>query len=240
MTIVALTDLPRTKKDAAASGNKFYFTMAMCKNGHTDARYAHNSVCVSCLKDNKKKNSESVKESGIKYRKKNREKINNRMKEYLIRENEEINLRRNKRYEINKDKINLSRKEKYIANKKLYLDRSKKWRQENKELFYEGIKRWREKNPEVCLAQAHRKRARRKGIIGSFSSKDIKRILLLQKNKCAVCRLILKKYHIDHIIPVFKGGNNFPSNLQILCPSCNCSKGAKDPLIFMRELGLLL
>ena len=33
--------------------------------------------------------------------------------------------------------------------------------------------------------------------------------------------------HIDHIVPVAKGGKTVPSNLQVLCSKCNSSKGAK-------------
>lgn len=33
--------------------------------------------------------------------------------------------------------------------------------------------------------------------------------------------------HIDHIVPVSRGGQNNKENLQLLCVSCNTSKGAK-------------
>jgi len=33
--------------------------------------------------------------------------------------------------------------------------------------------------------------------------------------------------HIDHVFPRAKGGQNDESNLQLLCVSCNTSKGAK-------------
>ena len=33
--------------------------------------------------------------------------------------------------------------------------------------------------------------------------------------------------HIDHIIPIAKGGKSVPSNLRVLCDKCNCNKGAK-------------
>lgn len=35
-------------------------------------------------------------------------------------------------------------------------------------------------------------------------------------------------YHVDHIVPVSKGGAEWElSNLELLCPKCNLTKGAK-------------
>lgn len=56
--------------------------------------------------------------------------------------------------------------------------------------------------------------------------KQRERILNEYNNKCARCGAT-SNLHIDHIVPVSKGGTSEDSNLQVLCQSCNCSKGAK-------------
>ena len=33
--------------------------------------------------------------------------------------------------------------------------------------------------------------------------------------------------HIDHIVPIAKGGKSIPSNLQVLCSKCNGKKSSK-------------
>ena len=33
------------------------------------------------------------------------------------------------------------------------------------------------------------------------------------------------KLHVDHIVPVSRGGKSVMSNLQTLCENCNCGKG---------------
>lgn len=49
----------------------------------------------------------------------------------------------------------------------------------------------------------------------------------LQNFKCAYCGKDLEKYHVDHKIPICRGGCNDKSNLAISCPSCNLRKGRK-------------
>lgn len=69
-------------------------------------------------------------------------------------------------------------------------------------------------------------------------------ILELQQNAkvCYWCNTSLKNkvIHIDHYIPLSKGGEHTLSNLVVSCPSCNMSKGAKDPQQFANKIGRLL
>lgn len=44
--------------------------------------------------------------------------------------------------------------------------------------------------------------------------------------RCVKCES-RESLHIDHIIPLSQGGATIVSNLQLLCESCNLSKGAK-------------
>lgn len=63
-----------------------------------------------------------------------------------------------------------------------------------------------------------------------------------QKGRCAACSKGLMRlgHHVDHIKPLARGGAHENVNLQLLCPTCNLSKGAKDPVDFMQSLGKLL
>lgn len=100
---------------------------------------------------------------------------------------------------------------------------------------------WEKANPDKLRTTWRNKRAKRSSAPGTHSIEDIKRILRQQKCKCAYCRASIKaKYHVDHIVPLAKGGSNWPRNLQLLCVDCNIRKNATDPIKFGQKLGFLL
>lgn len=98
---------------------------------------------------------------------------------------------------------------------------------------------WAAANPEKISEHAHKRAGKR---LGRLPSGTISSIGNLQGWKCAVCAVDLKKtgHHKDHTIPLALGGEHAPHNIQLLCPTCNLSKGAKDPIEYMRSKGRLL
>lgn len=70
---------------------------------------------------------------------------------------------------------------------------------------------------------------------GSFSPDDVKLQIAAQTDRkgalrCWWCGKVIKKdYHIDHRIPLAKGGTNYADNIVIAHPKCNLSKGDKLP-----------
>lgn len=92
----------------------------------------------------------------------------------------------------------------------------------------------KEKQREWSIRRKHK-------TVGKIPSGTIARIAASQKWKCVACRASIKdKFHMDHIMPLSKGGEHKPYNIQLLCPTCNLSKSAKHPVDFMREKGFLL
>ncbi|MEO1503139.1 MAG: HNH endonuclease [Pseudomonadota bacterium] len=45
--------------------------------------------------------------------------------------------------------------------------------------------------------------------------------------RCAYCEKQCYSPHVDHIVPVSRGGTHDLSNLTVACPACNLSKGDK-------------
>ena len=65
--------------------------------------------------------------------------------------------------------------------------------------------------------------------IRNFSESIKNKVYRKQGGKCAICgkSLPIEKMQADHIIPWSKGGSTIEENCQMLCKSCNCSKGVK-------------
>ena len=57
-----------------------------------------------------------------------------------------------------------------------------------------------------------------------------KRILARsQEYQCKMCHMLLPaEWQIDHIVPLFAGGGNEMSNLQVLCANCHAEKSCRE------------
>ena len=113
---------------------------------------------------------------------------------------------------------------------------AKRRRESRKNQIYTRM--WRKNNPDKVREQ----KGRRKGkCLGRLPRGTIVKLRELQKNRCAICSVVLPiSYHVDHIIPLFLGGKHEPFNVQLTCGPCNVRKSAKDPIFYMQECGYLL
>lgn len=115
------------------------------------------------------------------------------------------------------------------------------WKANNVERIRETNARWLQNNLDKHRVHQHNRRSRIRTAGGALSSDIVKRLFALQKGKCACCKSGLDDgHHIDHIVPIALGGPNTDDNVQLLCPACNLSKGAKHPVDFMQSRGMLL
>ena len=62
-------------------------------------------------------------------------------------------------------------------------------------------------------------------------TKELRELIAIRDNyTCQICGKYMPDgvgLHIDHIVPVSKGGKSVPSNLQVLCSKCNGQKSNK-------------
>lgn len=80
-------------------------------------------------------------------------------------------------------------------------------------------------------------KARKKGAPGAFTADDVARLEAAQDRRCHWCqRPLIGTYHLDHFIPLARGGTNRAENIVLSCATCNTSRKAKMPGEFRRYM----
>lgn len=106
------------------------------------------------------------------------------------------------------------------------------WHARNADRMYDIRKEYRQRPERKAAQRVHNltRIAREKNAEGFHTPSCIRMLMHKQNGMCARCGCdIQRRYHIDHIIPLVRGGSNWPTNLQLLCPTCNMSKGSRMP-----------
>lgn len=100
---------------------------------------------------------------------------------------------------------------------------------------------WAKANPKVRRIAVHNYRAQKRANGGKLSKGLSAKLFKLQQGKCPCCSKPLgDNYHLDHIMPIKRGGVNEDWNIQLLRQQCNNQKCAKDPITFMQSKGFLI
>lgn len=224
-------DLPRTVKEARASGDKLYFTGKPCKRGHVSTRRTSNRKCNECSKVYN--SSDRAKERDRQKYLKNREKIKSRNSNRYWEKRDEI-LQQNKIYYIkNSEKIKFRSAQFYENNKEHCLSITKAWKIKNRDKVRKSNREYEKRNREKCSAKAARRRAAKLKRTLNFSCR-----ILETKNKEHINKIYAERakkesqdnlyHHVDHIIPLqgdLVSGLHVWYNLRVLAGPENESKG---------------
>lgn len=90
---------------------------------------------------------------------------------------------------------------------------------------------YRENKPQY-KANRHQRRALERQAEGQFSRADLEALYAEQNGRCAYCGVSIyweveRDIHVDHVMPLSRGGSNRPDNLALVCQDCNLSKGRR-------------
>lgn len=113
-------------------------------------------------------------------------------------------------------------------------DRNKKRRTENKEWKRQYDKKYRKDNRDERNALAAKREAKKRNQTPDLTEKENQQIINIYKKR----RGLGPDWHVDHILPLSKGGLHHPDNLQIVVKKFNLEKGAKTNfrLPFVNEI----
>lgn len=158
-------------------------------------------------------NKERIAERDRAYRAANRERMAERHHAYRAANRERLLAQKRARYAENRERAAQAMHAYYVA---------------NKEEKAEYDRAYRTSNPHIHKAKKARRRARLHAAEGTHTSADIRMQYEKQEGRCFYCGVeVGDTYHVDHVVPLSRGGSNWPENLVIACPPCNISKGNK-------------
>lgn len=227
-----MSDIPPiiTRAQAKAAGLTRYFSGKVCPRGHIAERFVCSYNCVECHEDWKRENPDKYRAAIKGWEEANADYYRANRKAYR---------------EANRERRQAVCAAWREANKDRVLSVNRAYHKANPELVARVKAEWAEKNAEHELERKRlltaKRRAQKRGSVGSYTADQIQDLLGAQKCRCANCLVSIRDgYHIDHVTPLARGGSNDIRNIQLLCGLCNRRKGAKDPLDFARLNGRLL
>lgn len=136
---------------------------------------------------------------------------------------------RTDRYKISGEKEREQMRNYAIINSQKAVYRMSNWKKNNPQKTRDHNKKYRQNHKEQSRVNVNNRRARVYGAKGTHTKQDIENILIYQCGRCFYCGKPMFTYHVDHFIPLSKGGANSPDNLVLACQFCNDSKGSKLP-----------
>lgn len=237
---------PEDRPTALRLGSKYFFTGRPCRNGHIELRFSKAKCCLQCNRDRMQR----LRLDSPEYREKEKRRAIDRLKDPDVRaarlkvwgESRDKN-RAEGPAARERDRQAARAHHDSVKDCPLYRKRkarkAREWHNKNKERANERAREYYKANKSTLIDVARNNKARRKGAEGNFTPDDVRRIIDEQGGQCVYCNAdVTAERHVDHKTPIVRGGTNWPSNLQVLCPNCNLRKGAKtheEFLIFLVE-----
>lgn len=229
--------------DARKSGDRSFDPGVACVNGHSCERWTNNGICIECkrARDNKYNaehkdahrarsrrsavaRADAVRAYQRDYYRANQDIAKRRSREWDLAHPEIVRRRARGWYAKNAKRIRAKAAAKYAVNPEPRRAALRKWKRENKAAVREADSRRRAREMGAAIGD---RKAYSSYVAWARSAPAV---------RCYWCRKPTrpgrKTRHIDHIIPLAKGGADSVANLCVACPACNLTKNAKMPLEF--------
>lgn len=207
--------------------------------------------CKACFNLAQSKRKDKIKEYGARYYQENKEYLDSINRIYQQQHKDEIKIKKAEYYIKNRDHIrqyqldNANHIAEYmqeyrIKNRDRLLLYSREYMKAHKEHYRE----YRRTHPEKARARTRNRRAIKRNSDGTHAAQETRELFARQSGRCHWCNAPLinpfsndgdgEKAHLDHVIPLKRGGRNDIGNLVWACQWCNTSKGAKLPEEWIR------
>ncbi len=180
------------------------------------------------------KNKEKIQQYYVVYRNDNKEHIKELSSIYYYSNRESLLSQKKIYLNDNRDAINQKRSEKRLDNIDYYREKGREYYNKNRKHILR-----------LSLPHSSKRRALKVTTEdGTITHESLSELVIKQKGKCYYCSVDLdfdtfRAVHLDHYIPLSKGGTHSIHNVVYSCSSCNLRKNAKDPIEFANKMGKL-
>src|SRR2546430_6079983 len=208
-----------------------------CKACHSAYHATHKEHRKAYLEKYNQEHADELKEKRLQYYQENQEEILHQRAQHRKEHREAFRASRRKHYQEHKEEALRYKAQYRDEHREEWNASSRKYHAEHKEAC-NAYSRQYGKTPKgrmIDKAKFHKRRAAKHASPGSYTADQIQEKLKAQKHRCYYCQAKLKKekghyvYHIDHIVPLSRNGDNTIDNVVISCPACNMSKKDKLP-----------
>lgn len=125
----------------------------------------------------------------------------------------------------------------YHANPEKQLARMRALYKAEPEKYRLRVRAFEQANPEMKRARRRLRKARKRNQTGFIPPDWEQTLLSLQRGLCFYCGTDLAQgYHLEHMIPLSKGGLHDHENTCLACPSCNLRKRTKTAEEFLSHV----
>jgi 5-methylcytosine-specific restriction endonuclease McrA len=123
------------------------------------------------------------------------------------------------------------------ANRSKKLATAAVYRANNRDTINARRREIRKFDPSQERIKASKRRTQKRSGGGKLSKNIVQSLLNLQQGLCACCGAALNGvFHLDHKVPLSRGGSNTDDNVQLLHPTCNLRKYTMTHEEFLAQL----
>lgn len=226
------------RRAARATGEKTFDTGLPCIRGHISPRWTVNGMCIACKRENdcayNRRNVEAHRARSRASVERRREAVREAQRQYH-RANPARAIARARQWRL----ANPARHKALQRSSALRLHdrtvaRQARWRREHPEAVRASRTKWKRANPIAVRAQDAVRRARKHGVARGCRRayrRFVTWVRTAPRIACYWCKAstLPRARHIDHVIPLSRGGADAVANLCVACPTCNLRKGARMP-----------
>jgi hypothetical protein len=200
-----------TRKQAREQGLTRYFTGKPCKNGHIAERFASKGICLEC---NRAHNT-ALREDGY------------HRDYYAKRMETDEGFRQAKRNDAKKHYHAVM---KHDADRMTrHYERVAAYQQENREVCNRVRRAFNARNPGYDRIYTAAYRAKQKQAVAQLTAVEMQQIRAIYRLRAKLSNETGTLFHVDHRIPISRGGLHHPDNLWVIPATENLRKHNKLP-----------